>query len=228
MKDKRIIYGLAAVVVVIAIAAIVWFQVKQSPSSALALASGAMKIEIKPSDRVRGKADAPLTIIEYASMTCPHCAEFERVTMPKLVADYVDTGKAKIIFREFPLDGAARMASSLARCVPEDNFYSFIDLLFLNQDKWIQDFDGNGQITREDVVEGMARMGRFAGLDRPKVEACVDDKANLAIVDANWQEAQTKYGVDSTPTFFVNGEVHKGEWPYEQLDAYLKKKLAGK
>ncbi len=225
MNNKTLLYGVLALVAVVAIGAIGYFTIMPHHSDALAGGAESVKMDLKPTDRIRGKKDAPITIIEYASMTCPHCAEFEHETLPKVIKDYIDTGKVRMIFREFPLDGAARLASALARCVPEDNYYSFIDLLFLNQDKWWGKFfqGGNQQVTKESVEDSLAEMARFAGMTHDQAVMCMEDKKNLDVVDANYNEGQTTYKVDSTPTFFVNGVVHKGEWPYDQMDAYLKK-----
>ena len=121
---------------------------------------GGQSVEIKTDDMVHGSANAPVTIIEYASMTCPHCAAFNKDVIPQLTKDYIDTGKVKLIFREFPLDGAARMASAVARCFSGDQYFSFIDLLFANQMNWIKDFDGNQMITKEDIVEGLSQIMR--------------------------------------------------------------------
>jgi protein-disulfide isomerase len=190
-------------------------------ASPIALVTGSQKVEIKPTDMVHGAANAPVTIIEYASMTCPHCAAFQKDIIPKLNQDYVDTGKVKVVFREYPLDGAARMASAVARCLSGDQYFSFIDLLFKNQMNWIKDFDNNNQLTKEDILEGLSQMGRFAGLSREKVQSCADDPKNLALVDANWMEGQTKYNVNSTPTFLINGTPHAGEIPYDELQKIL-------
>jgi protein-disulfide isomerase len=154
-------------------------------------------------------------------MTCPHCAQFQKDIIPKLNKDYVDTGKVKVVFREYPLDGAARMASAVARCLSGDQYFSFIDLLFKNQMNWIKDFDNNNQLTREDILEGLTEQGRFAGLSREKVQSCAEDTKNLALVDANWMEGQTKYNVNSTPTFIINGISHAGEIPYDELQKIL-------
>ena len=178
---------------------------------------GAQSTEVKSDDMVHGKASAPVTIIEYASMTCPHCAAFNKDVIPQLTKDYIDTGKVKLIFREFPLDGAARMASAVARCFSGDQYFSFIDLLFANQLNWIKDFNGDMMITREDIVEGLAQMARQAGMPREKVESCAADEKNLAVVDANWQEGQTRYNVGSTPTFIINGTPHVGEISFDAL-----------
>jgi len=86
---------------------------------------------------------------------------------------------------------------------------------------WIKDFDGNGQLTKEDIREGLTEQGRFAGLSREKVQSCAEDTKNLALVDANWMEGQTKYNVNSTPTFIINGTSHAGEIPYDELQKIL-------
>src|SRR5262249_14190851 len=124
----------------------------KSSSSAIPDADAAastVQITIKPTDIVRGDPTAPITFVEYASMTCPHCARWQQEVLPKLITNYVNTGKVKYIFREYPLDGAARMASALARCEKGDKFYSFIDLIFRNQEQWEKDANGDGQITKE-------------------------------------------------------------------------------
>ena len=185
-----------------------------------------VSMAVKPTDIVRGDPKAPLVMIEYASMTCPHCARFEKDVMPKIVANYINTGKLRYIFREYPLDGAARMASALARCETGDKFYSMIDYLFLNQSQWIHDFNNDGQLSQEDVIQGLVQMGRVSGLSEQQVQACVNDPKNLAIVDANWQEAQNTYNVMSTPTFFLNGTKHVGEWEWGELDGTIKQMLA--
>jgi protein-disulfide isomerase len=178
---------------------------------------GGQSVEVKAEDVVHGQANAPVTIIEYASMTCPHCAAFSKDVLPQITKAYIDTGKAKLIFREFPLDGAARMASAVARCFSGEQYFSFIDLLFANQMNWIKDFDGNQQITKEDIVEGLAQMGRQAGMPREKVVACADDEKNMATVDANWNEGTTRYNVNSTPTFIINGTTYTGEMSFDQF-----------
>jgi protein-disulfide isomerase len=217
-KNIRTYGALAAILIVAAAAG--WFAFGRS-SSPLAAITGAQNVEVKSTDMVHGSPNAPVTFIEYASMTCPHCAAFQKEVIPLLNKDYVDTGKVKVIFREYPLDGAARMASAVARCLSGDQFFSFIDLLFKNQMNWIKDFDGNGQLTKEDVLEGLTQMGRVAGMPGDKVKACADDPKNLALVDANWMEGQTKYNVNSTPTFIINGVSHAGEIPYPELKKIL-------
>jgi protein-disulfide isomerase len=182
---------------------------------------GGQSVELKPDDKVHGQANAPVTIIEYASMTCPHCAAWSKDVLPQVNKEYIETGKAKLVFREFPLDGAARLASAVARCFEGDQYFSFVDLLFSNQMNWIKDADGNGQLTREDIIEGLAQMARQAGMPRERVVMCAEDMTNLAAVDANWQEGQTRYNVGSTPTFIINGTTYAGGMSFEAMKEIL-------
>src|SRR5438552_9942528 len=99
-------------------------------------ADAAKHLAVQPGDRILGKADAPITIIEYASLTCPHCAHFDVDVLPKLKEKWIDTGKAKLVFRDFPLDQSALLAATVARCEPSDKFYGFIDALFKTQGEW--------------------------------------------------------------------------------------------
>jgi protein-disulfide isomerase len=219
MNKQTLTYAaIAGVVVVAGLGAYAYFGGSASP---LALATSGQSVEIKPTDMAHGSAKAPVTIIEYASMTCPHCAQFQKDIIPKLNKDYVDTGKVRMVFREYPLDGAARMASAVARCLSGDQYFSFIDLLFKNQMNWMKDFDNDNKLTREDILEGLTQQGRFAGLSREMVKSCADDPKNLALVDGNWMEGQTKYNVNSTPTFIINGTTHAGEIPYDELQKII-------
>jgi|SRR6185503_10950322 protein-disulfide isomerase len=188
---------------------------------------GTQAVEIKADDRVHGSPNAPVTIVEYASMTCPHCAAFNRDVIPQLTKDYIDTGKVKLVFREFPLDSIATMASTVARCFQGDQYFAFIDLLFANQMNWIKDFDGNGMMTKEDIIEGLSQMARQAGMPRERVEMCADDMTNFAAVEANWQEGQTRYNVGSTPTFIINGTTHVGEISFDALKQVIDPLVGG-
>src|SRR6185312_15839778 len=101
-----------------------------------------------PQDHVLGKADAPITITEYASLTCPHCAEFDRDTLPKIKKNWIDTGKAKLVYRDFPLDQLALRAAMLARCAPPDRYFAFINTLFQSQDTWARSSDPEQALER--------------------------------------------------------------------------------
>jgi len=173
---------------------------------------------IKDTDLVMGSPDAPVTIIEYASMTCSHCAAFATGVFPQLKTEYIDTGKVKYVFREFPLDGVARVASALARCQTGDNFFTFVDLIFYNQQEWLNGLFGSGQqMTQELVEESLIEFARTAGLGRDQAIACMNNPNNLAVVDENWGEAQNQYNINATPGFVINGTTHSGAMPIESF-----------
>ena len=159
-------------------------------------------------DRVLGKADAPVTVIEYASMTCPHCAAFHETTYPELKKRYVDSGKVRFIFREFPLDTLAAAASMLARCADQDKFFPLIETLFQRQRQW--------------AVQGDARtpllaIARQAGFTEDKFNACLSDQKMLDALEAERNRATQKFGVSSTPTIFVNGKMQRGGMSIDDL-----------
>ena len=188
-------------------------------TSVAGLASRARSEEPPPAvgeqDRVLGKADAPVTIIEYGSLTCPHCAEFDRTTLPDVRKNWIETGKAKLVFRVFPLNQLDVHAAMLARCVPPDRYYAFIDTLYQNQPSWMR---------AANPEQALANIARLAGLDEDKVKSCVGDKSVEDAVVATAYAAQ-KSGVDSTPTFFINGakppEDKNGAQPYEVFNQLL-------
>ena len=189
----------------------------EEPSLLAGAGDGTANFEIKENDRVQGSAEAPVTIIEYASMTCAHCAAFATTVLPEIKRDYVETGKVRFVFREFPLDGVARIASALARCQTGDNYFAFIDLIFENQHNWLDGLFATGgqDMTQEKVEESLIEYARISGMGRDQAIACMRDAENLAEVDANWEEAQNRYNIHSTPGFVVNGTSHTGALPYE-------------
>jgi protein-disulfide isomerase len=166
--------------------------------------------EIGPDDRILGKADAPVTIFEYASLTCPHCADFEKNFLPKIKADWIETGKAKLIFRDFPLDGSALKAAMVARCAPPERFYGFVDVLFSQQGAWATGGDPTA------VLERLAKLG---GMGQEKFDACMKDDALQNKILAGRLAASNDYKVESTPTFFINGKTVVGVRPDEIIDA---------
>ena len=185
-------------------------------------AGGGSNVVLKESDRMMGSPDAPVTVIEYASMTCPHCAAFATGVFPQLKSEYIDPGQVKFVFREFPLDGVARVASALARCQTGDNYFAFIDLIFHNQQEWLSGLFGTGQeMTQELVEESLIDYARQAGLGRDQAIACMRDPQNLAEVDENWGEAQNQYNINATPGFVINGTTHSGALPIESFREIL-------
>ena len=160
-------------------------------------------------DIIEGAAGAPATIVEYASMTCSHCAAFHEQVWPALKAKYVDTGKAKFILREFPLDPLATAAFMAARCAGVDKRDALIDRLFASQGEWA---------FRDEPLD---RLRRATGLSPADFLACVKDKALFDGVNDTRDAAAERFGVDSTPTFFVNGRKLDGEAALPAFDAAL-------
>jgi protein-disulfide isomerase len=151
-------------------------------------------------DLVLGKADAPVTIIEYASMTCPHCAMFHETTYPELKKRYIDTGKVRFIFREFPLDPLAAGASMLARCAEKEKFFPLIETLFHMQRTWAV----------EKPIPPLMAIAKQAGFSEQSFNACLSDQKMLDAMQAEQKRATDKFKVSSTPTLFINGKMQKG------------------
>ena len=162
-------------------------------------------------DMALGPANATVTITEYASMTCPHCAAFNAEVFPKIKSEYIDTGKVRYIFREFPLDIKAAAGSMLSRCIAKDDsakYFAVTDLLFRSQNDWVM----------KNTTETLTRIGKQAGLSQPEVEACLKDQKLLDKIAADQKYASDVLKVDSTPTFFINGEKIKGETTIEEFE----------
>jgi protein-disulfide isomerase len=169
-------------------------------------------LAVNREDRILGKPDAPITIVEYGSLTCPHCAHFAVDVLPQLKTKWIDTGKAKLVFRDYPLDQEALRAEMLARCAPPDRYYPFIDMLFENQDKWVVAKDWRG---------ALARLSQLAGIGRSEFDACLANKSVEDQVAQSRLTATQQLGVNSTPTFFVNGNRYEGEPTVEAFDTLL-------
>lgn len=163
-------------------------------------------------DMVMGDENAPVTIIEYASMTCPHCATFHAKTLPGIKEKYVDTGKVKLILREFPFDPRAAAAFMLARCAPPAQYYPMIDVLFQQQREWA---------TAEDARAPLMQIAKLAGFTQESFEACLKNQELLDKVRQVQQKAANDYGVQSTPTFFINGEKHTGALTVEEMSTII-------
>jgi protein-disulfide isomerase len=183
-------------------------------------------VDLRPSDHMNGRPAAPVTIVEYASFTCHFCAAFQRDVVPALTRDYIMSGKVRLVFREYPFDPAARAASALARCFSGDSYFAFADQLFLKQEDWLKDTDGDNQLTMIDVAEGLVRQARLTGMGRAQANACMTNPDNLAAVDASYAEASSRYRVSATPTFFIAGRKYVGGTDYAQLRAIIDPLLA--
>ena len=162
-------------------------------------------------EMVLGKDDAPVTIVEYASMTCPHCAHFHATTLPELKTKYIDTGKARLIFREFPFDPRAEAGFMLARC-SKDNYFPMIDVLFKQQQNWA---------AVENAKDALLQISKLAGFSQESFEACLTDQKLLDDVRAVQKRGAEEFKVDSTPTFFINGHTYKGALTIAEMSAII-------
>jgi protein-disulfide isomerase len=194
-----------------AVAATAGLAAALSAGSALAQAAGDVPMAqlLAPQalpDMWQGKADAPVTIIEYASMTCPHCAHFHAESYPVLKSKYIDTGKVRFVLREFPFDPMAVAGFMVARCLG-DKRDAMVDLLFAQQKNWAYS---------DKPLQGLAALVKQAGMSQQSFEACVQDKALYDNVTAV-TEGGKKFGVDATPTFFINGKKVSGDMSPDEL-----------
>ena len=200
---RKLLVGASAIAIVVAIAGIETLQ----PAAAQSVTAAELLVPPALGDRTLGKDDAPVTIVEYASMTCPHCAHFHETTYPELKKRYIDTGKVRFIFREFPLDPLAAGASMLARCADKDKFYPMIETLFQQQRQWAV----------EKPIPQLMALAKQAGISEQTFNACLSDQKMLDAMQAEQKRAADKFGVSSTPTLFINGKKQVGGVSIEDL-----------
>ena len=200
------------------LAALMGFSPLRLITGAMAQSASDVAKPMSLPDMALGPANASVTITEYASMTCPHCAAFNEAVFPKIKSEYIDSGKVRYVFREFPLDIKAAAGSMLARCIAKDDsgkYFTVIDLLFKQQNDWVL----------KNTTETLTRIGKQAGLSQQAVEDCLKDQALLDKIAADQKYASDVLKVDSTPTFFINGERIKGETSFEEFDKRIKSLL---
>lgn len=167
-------------------------------------------------DVALGPEDAKVTIVEYASLTCSHCANFHAKTWPELKKRYVDTGKVRFILREFPLDPLATAGFMLARCDGNDKYYPITDLLFEQQQNWA---------FVDKPLDALRQLLRQAGFSQEKFEACLKDQKLYDAVNAVKNRGMEQFGVNSTPTFFINGQRHAGDLSIDELEKIIEPML---
>ena len=169
-----------------------------APGSSVAADNGPLPAD---QDMAMGDAKAPITVIEYASMTCPHCAQFHNTYLPEIKKKYIDTGKVRLIFREFPLDRAAYQASILARCSGADRFFPYINILFTQQSNWSRAKDQKAEL---------AKLGQMGGVSISDFDACLADKKLGDGILQTRKYGQEKHEINSTPSFVIDGKTHAG------------------
>jgi protein-disulfide isomerase len=208
-RNLWILVGLVILVMVGGV--LVWREWSSAPAPGQAVAAGQtenLPMELAADDKVLGSADAPITIIEYASLTCPHCASFHTQTLPTVKSDWIDTGKAKLVYRDFPLDGAALGAAVIAHCAPADRYFPMLGLFFERQKEW--------------AVEGawrerLTQIAGIAGMDKAAVDSCLADEARKNEIVKRAEAGQAKYAIDATPSFVINGRKVSGALPLNEF-----------
>jgi len=204
MTRRKLLVGASSIAIAVAFAGV---EASRHPAAAQSIAQAELLIPPALGDRSLGKDDAPVTIVEYASMTCPHCAHFHEATYPELKKRYIDTGKVRFIFREFPLDSLAAGAAMLARCADKSKFFPLIETLFQQQRTWAV----------EKPIPPLLAIAKQAGFSEKSFDACLSDQKMLESIQAEQKRAADKFGVNSTPTLFVNGKIQKGGTSIEDL-----------
>jgi len=221
MNRTYVLIGVV-VVAVLALGAAAWYVFSGGSSSDTNANQGPLAIVVHNDDRTLGHKNAPLTVVEYAAPSCPHCAHFDMDIFPDFKRDYIDTGKVFFVFRVFPLNASDVAAEAIARCLPEDNYFQFLDLLYRNQPKW----DPEYQIA--DVRGALVELAKIQGLSAEQVDRCIGDQAMQKRIQDVGADAQTRYGISGTPSFVADGQVHGPFADYQEFKTFLDGLLAKK
>jgi protein-disulfide isomerase len=222
LSRRHVLIGGAAVAVLAATGGGYWFWNRTVPGPAVAApgAEVSMAELLLPGplgDQALGSPNAPVVIVEYASMTCPHCAHFHETIYPELKKKYIDTGKVRFIFREFPLDPLAAAGSMLARCAGGDKFFPLIETLFAQQKEWVV----------QKPLQPMFAIAKQAGFTQQSFDECLANQQMLNGIEESRTRAATKFNVTSTPTFFINGKIFRGSVTLDEFDKAIASYLKG-
>ncbi len=169
--------------------------------------------DILENDTVMGDVKASIGLVEYASLTCPHCADFHNTALAEIEENYIKTGKAFLIYRDFPLDRYAFQASVLAHAAGKQRFFSVLKILFEKQNEWAR---------ASDPTAALLKIGKMVGVSKAKFEASLADEKLGESILTDRMVGANEYGVNSTPTLFINGEKYEGSRDYKTLDAFMK------
>jgi protein-disulfide isomerase len=183
----------------------------------LAVGTASAAPEHALTERALGAADAPVTIHEYASLTCPHCATVHRDVLPEIKSTYIDTGKARLVFHDFPLDRLALIAAMTARCAPPERYFGYLEVLFRQQEQWSRAADPRAALLR------IAKMG---GLSEAEFNACVSDQGLLNAIRQRAEDDSRRHSIKSTPTFLIGDKRIEGSAPLAQFKAAIDAALA--
>lgn len=171
-------------------------------------------------DMILGKADAPLTVVEYASFTCPHCANFHAAVWDQFKTNYIDTGKVKFVYREVYFDKFGLWAAMVARCGGPEKYFGIADMLYDGQREWLASGEEAG------IGDELRKIGLKAGMAEDQVNACLNDKDQAQAMVSVYQANAEKDKVQGTPTFLIGGESRSGAMSYEEFAKLLDAKLA--
>ena len=163
-------------------------------------------------EMVLGNKDARVTVIEYASLGCPHCANFHSGTFVDVKRDYIDTGKIKFIYRDFPLGRPALAAAMIARCAGSAKYFGMVDIFFRSQQQWGR---------AENPLEALTKIARFGGMSEDDVSACLQNQELLEHIQTQAQKGSEEHKVNATPSFVIDGETISGGMPYEDFKKLL-------
>ena len=170
------------------------------------------EVAVAADDFVIGQASAPVTIVEYASLTCPHCAQFHVQVLPSIKKELVETGKVRLVYRDFPLDQVALAGSVLARCAGRDRYFAFLDVLFRDQSNWARS---------QNPGQALSQIARLGGIGQEKFQSCLNDKKLQESILKQRLEGSQKYQVNSTPTLIINGKKFSGGLTFDQIKAVI-------
>jgi len=168
---------------------------------------------------IYGDPMAPVTIVEYASLTCSHCAAFHTTVFPEIKKNYIDTGKVRLVFRDFPLDGLAMAGAMLARCAPGDRGQAMLNVMFRQQGTWV---------TSQSPIEPLTSYAKLAGMSEEDVNACLENQNIMTAIREAQELATNQYKINATPTFFIEDEKVEGGRPYDFMAEIIEKKLEEK
>ena len=182
-------------------------------------AAGVVPLEEALAEKVMGKADAPVTMVEYSSLTCSHCAAFHKDTLPQIKKAYIDTGKVRLVFQDYPLNSLALAAAMLARCGGDKRYFGMLEVLFRSRETWARSDDSLGDLER--VV-------RFGGLSKADVGECLNNEGLMNAIQQRAAAAQDKLGINSTPTFVIDGKVISGAQSFAEFQKLLDEAIAKK
>jgi len=223
VKKTYLAVGLILVAGVVAFGA--WYVTTHRPgTSSVAMTGHATSLSdaaqqalvVAPDDFVLGKPEAPVTIIEYSSLTCPHCAAFHRDTLPLIKERFIDTGKVKLVMRDYPLDEVALRAATAAHCVGDSAgttaYFAFMDVLFRQQKEWA---------TAQDPMTAIGQLAAFAGLKPEAFQACVNNESIANKVLSRRLTGEKAFAISSTPSFVIGGQVISGNQPIENFTAVI-------